>query len=213
MKLYTFPVSYSGRKVLAVVDHLGLGVSIERLDGQAGDHRKPAYLALNPNGLAPTLVDGSFVLWESNAIMQYLADKAGSDALFPRDPRKRADIVRWQCWELAHFNKAFGAIAFETVAKPDLGLGPTDEGLVTRAQRDLSRFAPVLENHLAARRHMVGDGITIADYSVAALEGYRNAIPFDWSPFPKIGAYFDRMHEQWPQAAQPAGLGREIRVA
>ncbi|SED86615.1 glutathione S-transferase [Rhizobiales bacterium GAS191] len=213
MKLYTFPASYSGRKVLAVVDHLALDVSIERLDGQAGDHRKPAYLALNPNGLAPTLVDGSFVLWESNAIMQYLADKAGSDALFPRDPRKRADIVRWQCWELAHFNKAFGAIAFETVAKPALGFGPTDEALVARAQRDLSRFAPVLESHLAARRHMVGEAVTIADYSVAALEGYRNAIAFDWSPFPNIGAYFNRMHERWPLPTQSAELRQDIKAA
>jgi len=213
MKLYTFRASPAGRKVLAVVDHLGLEVGIERLDGQAGDHRKPAYLALNPNGLAPTLVDGPFVLWESNAIMQYLADKAGSDALFPRDSRKRADIVRWQCWELAHFNKAFGALAFETVAKPALDFGPADEDLVAWAMRDLSRFAPVLETHLASRRHMVGDSITIADYSVAALEGYRNAVPFDWSAFPNIGAYLDRMHEQWPSGARPAELGREIRAA
>ena len=104
MILHTFVGSPNSRKVEAVIDHLGLEVEIVRHDFRGG-LRSPDYLALNPNAKVPTLVDGTFVLWESNAIMQYLADKVGSDSLFPRDPRTRADIVRWQCWELVHFNQ------------------------------------------------------------------------------------------------------------
>src|SRR5262249_9043702 len=85
-------------------------IRVEYHDFVAGDLRTADYVALNPNGMVPLLVDGAFRLWESNAIMQYLADKAGSDALFPRDPQKRADVVRWQFWEVAHFNKAFGLL-------------------------------------------------------------------------------------------------------
>jgi len=89
--------------------------------------------------MVPLLVDGAFRLWESNAIMQYLADKTGSDALFPRDPKKRADVVRWQFWEVAHFNKAFGLLAFETVAKPKLKLGATNDSLVEMVRGPISR--------------------------------------------------------------------------
>jgi glutathione S-transferase len=193
MELHTAGGSPNSRKVEAVIDHLGLPVTIVRHD--FAELRRPEYLALNPNGMVPTLVDGAFTLWEANAIMQYLADKAGSDELFPRDSQKRADVVRWQCWELTHFNKAFGTLAFEIVAKPRLNIGPTDEALVRIAQADLARFAPVLEGHLAGRAFMVGEGITIADYAMIPLEGYRGAVPFDWAPFPSINSYFDRMRQ------------------
>ena len=121
MRLHTFVGSPNGRKVEAVINHLDLTVEIDYRDIFEGGLGAPDYLALNPNAMAPTLVDGSFVLWESTAIMQYLADKVGGEALFPRDPRRRADIVRWQCWELAHFNRAFGTIVLEVLVNPNLG--------------------------------------------------------------------------------------------
>lgn len=216
MKLLTFIGSPNGRKVEAVINHLGIAVEIEHLDFFGGALRTPEYLAINPNGMVPTLVDGDFVLWESNAIMQYLADEAGDDALFPRDPRQRADVARWQCWELAHFNRAFGTIAFEAVAKPKYGLGPTNQALVDMAQTDLARFAPVLERHLASRAVLVGTGLTIADYSMIKLEAYQEALPFDWAPFPGINAYFARLRkiDHWVKtAASPAAVGRKPQAA
>jgi len=203
MKLHKFVGSPSARKVEAVIAHLAIAVEIVDHDLLGGALRAPDYLALNPNAMVPALEDGAFVLWESNAIMQYLADRAGSDALSPREARARADVVRWQFWEQAHFNRAFGTLAFETVAKPKLGLGATDAALVATAQADLARFAPVLERHLAGRATLVGDGITIADYAMSPFESYQNAIPFDWAPYPRIGAYFERMrrHEPWARTA------------
>jgi glutathione S-transferase len=217
MKLHTFVGSPHSHKAEAVVSHLGLEIEVEYHDLVGGDLRTSDYVALNPNGMVPVLVDGAFALWESNAIMQYLADKAASDALFPRDPQTRADIVRWQFWELAHFNKAFGLLAFETVAKPKLDLGPTNGSLVETARADLARFAPVLERHLAGRRHIVGDSITIADYSMIPFESYRPAVPFDWSPYPNVNGYFDRMREadHWVRTApaSPASIGRRPKAA
>ncbi len=214
MELHTFKGSPNSRKVEAVIDHLGLEAAIVVHDFAGGDLRRPNYLALNPNGKVPTLVDGDFVLWEANAIMQYLADKAGSDALFPRDPWSRADIVRWQCWEQAHFNRAFGALAFETVAKRLLDFGPADASLVAQAEADLARFAPVLEAHLASRDTMVGPGITIADYAMSTFEGYRDAVPFDWSAYPAINRAFDRMGQLGPWArTEPAHAASIARAA
>ena len=220
MKLHTFVGSPNSHKVEAVVSHLGLERSIQHQyhDLFAGDLRQPDYLALNPNGKVPVLEDGGFVLTESNAIMQYLADKASDGSLFPRDPQRRADVVRWQCWELAHFNQAFGSLVIETVVKPRFNRrGPTNPALVEAALADLARFATVLDRHLSGRDFMVGGGITLADYSVVALEAYQPSVPFDWSPYPHLNAHFDRMRgvEHWRRTAPPGPelQGRKPKVA
>jgi len=206
MKLYTVVGSPNSRKVEAVVNHLGLTIEREYLDFFAGELRQPAYLAINPNGMVPALVDGALTLWETTAIMQYLADKAGADALFPRDPVKRAEVVRWQAWDLAHYNRAFGVLSFETVAKPSFGLGPTNHALVDVMKQNLARFAPVLDAHMKGRSYVVGDDVTLADYSLIHLEGFKEAVPFDWSPFPHLNAYYERMrrNEHWAKTAPPS---------
>ena len=200
MKLHTVAGSPNGRKVEAVIDHLGL--KVETVYHKFPELGSPDYLALNANGKVPALVDGAFTLWESNAIMQYLAEKTGS-SLLPRDPQGRADVLRWQLWEAIHFNQAFGTLAFETGPKQRLGMGPADAGLVATAKADLSRFAPVLERHIAGRQYLVGDAMTLADYAVITFESYRAKVPFDWSAYPAINAYFDRMGkaESWVRTA------------
>jgi glutathione S-transferase len=195
MKLHNVPGSPNGRKVLAVIHHLDLPVEVEHHNLFNGDLRKADYLAVNPNAKVPALTDGDFRLWESSAIMQYLADKAGDESLLPRDARGRADMTRWQFWETTHFNRAFGTLAFETIAKPRSGAGEPDARAVEDACRELARYAPVLDAHLDGRRYLVGDRLTLADYSVASLEPYQKLVPFDFSPFRHIDAYFERMRQ------------------
>ena len=122
-------------------------------DFAGGGLRRPEYLALNPNGMVPTLVDGAFILWELNAIMQYLADKAGNDALFPRDPagpRRRACAGSAGSWRISTAPSA------RSPSKPSpsraLNFGPADASLVADGAGGSRRFAPVLEGHLAGRR-------------------------------------------------------------
>ena len=217
MKLHAVVGSPNARKIQAVINHLGLQVETEYYDFFTGDLRAPGYLAINPNGMVPALTDGAFTLWESNAIMQYLADKAGSDELFPRDPQKRADVVRWQCWELCHFNKAFGTLSFELLAKPAFNLGTPNQALVEASLGSLQRFAPVLERHLTENAYLVGDAVTIADYSMIHLENFKEAIGFDWSPFPHLNGYFQRMRQldHWActAPASPSEIGRKPKAA
>jgi glutathione S-transferase len=104
MKLYGFPPSPDTWKVRAVAAHLEIPLDFEFVDLTKGQSHTPEYLALNPNGRTPTLVDGDLRLWESTAIMQYLASqKPGS--LWPDDARAHGDITRWQSWQLAHWSK------------------------------------------------------------------------------------------------------------
>ncbi|GAA3915798.1 glutathione S-transferase family protein [Litoribacillus peritrichatus] len=213
MKLYVIAGSPNSRKVLAVVKHLGIEVDIEYLDLFEGDHKQPAYTALNPNGMVPTLVDGNLKLWESNAIMQYLADKSEDDALFPEDLTRRADVVRWQLWELAHFNQAFGTLAFESVAKPNFMGQEGNEAVIAWAKDNLNRFASILNQYMEGRDYLVGNEITIADYSMIHVEFFKEMVPFDWSPFPHLNAYFERMRKSthWVATApaSPDLIGRK----
>jgi len=149
--------------------------------------------------------------------MQYLADRSDDTTLFPSDLRRRAEVVRWQFWGNIHFNRAFGTLAFETVAKPALNIGSTNELAVAAALKDLAQFAPVLNGHLKGREFLVGKAITLADYSVSRHEDFQAKIPFDWSPFPEINAYFERMRrvEAWARTAPASydAIGRKPAAA
>lgn len=199
MKLYAIVGSPNSRKVLSVVHHLGLDIEVEYLDLFQGQHKTPEYLAINPNGMVPALVDGDLKLWESNAIIQYLADKAGDESLFPSEPKQRANVVRWLCWELAHFNHAFGTLAFEAIAKPGFMNQPSNEAVMSWAQDNLARFAPVLEKQLEQQPeghdYVTGKFVTLADYAMIHVDFFKDSVPFDWTPFPNTNAYFDRMRQ------------------
>src|SRR5690606_6560421 len=146
---------------------LGLSLEEKPLDFGKGAHRNPEYLAINPNGAVPTLVDGDFVLTESRAIMQYLASKKPEAGLVPRDEATRADVTRWQFWDAAHFSPALGTITFEKVIKPMMGGEPAPRK-IEEALVNFRRFAAVLDKHLAGRSFVVGTALTVADLTLAA---------------------------------------------
>jgi glutathione S-transferase len=205
MKLYWFD-TVNPRKACAVAKYLQSPVEFVHVDLGRGEHRTPGYLKLNPNGKVPTLVDGTRTLWEANAIMCHLAARADSD-LWPQDDRQ-VDVIRWLCWDLAHFYKWGGMLYFEHIIKPRFGLGDADPDEVKRAGREWRRFAATLDDHLHDRRWLVGNGITIADFAVASLLPYaeRACIPLD--EFPNVRRWHDRLNEleAWrdPYPAMPA---------
>lgn len=184
MKLYGFPPSPNTRKVQAVAVHLGLPLEFEFVDITKGGSRTPQFLALNPAGRTPLLVDGDFKLWESNAIMQYLASRK-KNTLWPEDDRARADIARWQFWQVAHWHEGCGGFLWENLVKKLLLGAETDPAALKRAEEAFHRDAPVLDGHLATRQYLVNDTLTLADFAVGSylhfavpaqlpLERYRN---------------------------------------
>ena len=99
LQVYLDPITVNCRKVLAGLDLLGTPFEINHVDYFAGAHKKPEFLAINPNGALPAAMDGDFALSESNAILQYAADLAGSNKHYPSDLKSRADVNRWLLWE------------------------------------------------------------------------------------------------------------------
>ena len=193
MKLYGFPPSPNTWKVRAVAAHLGVPLELEFVDLTKGQSHTPAYLAINPTGRTPTLVDGDLKLWESTAIMQYLASQK-PNALWPDDARSRADIVRWQSWQLAHFSKeGCEPLLFQRLVKQILNLGAPDEAIVAKGLECFNRDAAVLEAHLAKQPYLGGKDVTLADFSVAAPLFYAERANLPLAPYAHVKDWFGRV--------------------
>jgi glutathione S-transferase len=206
MKLYYHPYSLNSRRAMAVIHHLGLNIELETVDVFRGEHKSAEYLRINPNGMVPTLRDGSFLLWESNAIMQYLCDKKGETTLWPRDPQLRADVTRWQFWQIAHFNVAIETLNFEKIFKGLIGIpGGPDMKVVREAEQKLTRFAMVLNNHLEGREYLAGDTWTLADFAVGSSLTFARELELPLQNFKRVAAWNERLSglEAWKKSAPP----------
>src|SRR5438270_8809535 len=104
MKLHSAGFSPSGKRVRICAAELGMTLDEVPLDFTKGENRAPEYLAKDPMGKWPTLTDGSFALWESGAIMWYLATKKGDQSLVPQDPQAEADALRWLFFCASHID-------------------------------------------------------------------------------------------------------------
>lgn len=190
MKLYDFPFSSNCRKVRAVCYELGLPIEIVPVDLRKGEQRDAAFLALNPNGRVPVLVDDDFVLWESNAILGYLATKRGS--LLPTEPRARADVDRFLYFQAAHVAPAVGKVAFELVAKKLSGRGAPDLAVVDVGRAEFAAVSRVFDSVLGDREVVAGE-LSIADFALAASYSLALDVKLDTAPFPRVDAWLKRM--------------------
>jgi glutathione S-transferase len=145
-----------------------LGVAFERIDAgmQFGRNTDSDYLAMNPNGRVPTLVDGDYVLWESNSIMRYLALVHGKDAaLYPADPRTRAAMERWLDWTLSTLQPVERPLFWGLVRTP---LAQRDMATMQTAADTAAVQWRIIDAHLAGRGMLEGETLTLADIAVGA---------------------------------------------
>ena len=195
MKLYMNAMSPNVRRVRLTAAVLGMDLEEKKLDFTKGEHKNPEYLALNPNGAVPTLVDGDFVLTESRAIMQYLASKKPESGLLPRDEKARADVVRWQFWDASHFAPHLSTLAFEKMLKAMMGMGDPDQRKVDDALGNFRRFAAVLNKRLEGKKYVLGDALTIADLTLASSLMYARQADAPLGELPNIQAWFSRISD------------------
>jgi len=193
MKLYYNPLSPNVRRARLTVAVLGIEVEEKLVDFSKGEHKSPEYLALNPNGAVPTLVDGDFVLTESRAIMQYLASKKPESGLLPKDEKSRADVSRWQFWDAAHFSPQLASLAFEKFIKAMLGMGEPDASKIQEALTNFRRFAAVLNQRLQGKSFVVGNTLTVADLTLGSSLMYSAQTEVPLAEFPNIQAWFSQI--------------------
>ena len=193
MKLYAFPASPNTWMVRAVAAHLGISLELEFVDLTKGQSRTPDYLAVNPTGRTPALVDGDFKLGESCAIMQYIASRK-PNTLWPDNARARADIMRWQSWHLAHWgSQACQPLLYENLVKKLLNMGPPDAAAVAKANECFRAEATMLDAHLAKQPYLVGKNITLADFSVASPLFYADRASIPLASYPRVQEWFGRV--------------------
>jgi len=194
MKLYLFPPSPRVLGIVALKNHLALGCEVQSIDLGRGDQLTPQYVALNPNKKMPTLEDDGFVLWESNAILFYMAAKRPDGELWPSDLRGQAEVLRWLAWESAHWDaESWGMVVFEKASKAVLGLGAPDPAFIARGEQNFARFAAVLNDSLKGKTWLVGERLTIADFSIAGFVPLAERMALPVEKFPQILRWYKRL--------------------
>jgi glutathione S-transferase len=171
MRLYQHPFSFNARRAVLTALQLGAPVELVQVDLAKGENLTPEFLRMNPNHKVPVLEDGDFHLWESYAIMQYLAERTAGQTLYPADVRARADVNRWLFWCSQHFSPACAILNWENAVKGMIGLGGPDPAEVQRGEQLFAPLAAILDAHLASRSWICGPGLTLADFAIAAPLG------------------------------------------
>jgi glutathione S-transferase len=192
------------RRVLALAKHLGIDAEFIEIDLMGGGLKAPGFAALNPNMKAPALVDGDVVLWESSAIMTYLCNKVGSSMWPSHNPAEQVEVLRWLSWNDCHWSPAVSPFYFEHVVKTTFGMGPPDTESLKKAVGDLTRYAKVLDGHLAGRTYAACGRLTIADFQLASMatDWRESEMPFE--SFPNIVRWIDNLmnipawSDPWP---------------
>ena len=196
IKIYGDPGSGSLRRVTSAAAVMGIAIERVNVDLFNGESHTPAFLALNPHGLSPVMVDGDVVLYEASAINFYLAEKAGSD-LLGATSRERYEVLQWMFWSGEQW-RVFATLTFDERIGKRFMNQPEDESIVQLAFAKIRAAAAVLDAHLADRRFIVSDRLTLADIDIAApfSQSERTKVPF--SEFPNLVAWQQRLLETVP---------------
>jgi glutathione S-transferase len=175
--------------------HLGVPLDLVVVNLAKGEQHAPEFLALNPNHRVPVLEDDGFVLWESYAIQQYLADRTPGQTLYPVDAKARADVSRWMYWCSQSLMPGAGTLNWERVYKGMSGQGPADPIEEARAESSLRIAGQILDRHLASRNWMCGEALSLADYAIAAplADQHRSRYPLD--DFANLQRWFRQMQK------------------
>jgi glutathione S-transferase len=190
--LYQSQFSPNSKRARVVAAELGIKLDVRNLDFMKGENKTPEYLAKNPMGKVPTLVDGDVTLWESPAILVYLAQKHGK--LIAKDARGLAEQIKWITWNASHFEPATLTIAFERVFKPMMGKEP-NQAKIDGHLRDLERYAPVFDKHLAGRT-WISDEFSIADIALGTAVETGLSGQIDFAQREHITRWYGRVRER-----------------
>lgn len=179
--------SINVQKVVWCCDETALAYDRADVGGKFGGNDTPQYLAMNPNGLVPVIDDDGFILYESNAIVRYLAGKHSPGKLWPEDLRQRADADRWMDWQATSFTPAMWGAFWHLIRKSP---AERDAALIESSREKSDKCAAILDRHLADRTWLTGERFTAADIVVGcAVHRWLN-LPLERAPRPNLERYY-----------------------
>lgn len=187
LRLYSWPQS-SASGARWALEELGLSYEYVKLDNAKREHRTPEYLAINPNGKVPTLVDGDAVIWESNSILRYICNKQGGHALYPSDPVARSQVERWMDWQLASLNNPYLGI-FKETKKPAAERGAS---WATDA-KELKTQLDILEAGMGGQPWLAGQAMSLADICLGPIVHRCLDFPVELPGLASLRAWRDKV--------------------
>ena len=190
--------SINVQKVVWCADELGLAYERVDVGGKFGGNKTPEYLAMNPNGLVPVIEEDGFVLYESNAIVRYLAARDSPGKLWPDDLRKRADADRWMEWQSTSFTPAMRDIFWQLIRTPE---AERNLALVEKSRAETERMAAIVDAHLAKHRFMTDHGFTTADIVIGCAAHRWLNMPVKREPRPNLERWYGEIKSR-PGARQ-----------
>lgn len=194
LKILGKDTSINVRKVLWTCAELGL--RFEREDWGSGyrDTQVPEFLALNPNAMVPVLVDGGFVLWESNAICRYLARRAAAAELLPAEPAACALVEQWMDWQATELNNSW-RYAFMALVRGSSA--HTDKDAIAASVANWNRHMEIVDRQLSASGGFIaGEQFTLADVVLGLSVNRWAMTPMLRPRLDAVQAYYDRLAER-----------------
>lgn len=189
MKLYGHPYSNAARRVQMFCEECGIPYTYQTVDLTKREQYTPEYLALNPNGKVPVIDDDGHAVWESQAIMRYLADKHKAHAWYPSELRARIQVEQWLDWNQTRLGVECGKIMFHTHFAGD----KSKPEVIEDAKRWLAKILPVMDGALAKRKYLCGDQPTLADLAAVTNIAYLEMCKYDLGAYPAITKWYGRM--------------------
>jgi len=193
LKIWGRTTSSNVQKVLWCCTELGLEYERVDLGGPFGGNQDSEYLALNPNGLVPTVKDGDLVMWESNTICRYLCMTRNGERLYPNDPAARTHVERWMDWQLSSVGLPMGALLFGLIrTRPE----NRDHAAVEAARRKALAAWTIADDALAEQDYLAGDELTLAEITLGTLVYRWHAFSIERPHLKNLKAWYERMRQR-----------------
>ncbi len=194
LKIYGSDLSSPANKVRFVANSLGLKYEYVKVNLREGEHMKPEYKKVHPANKIPAIDDDGFNLFESNAIIRYLADKNKSP-LYPKDSKARAIVEQWLDFGSMHVGLALSKVVYNRLFAPMRGV-PVDENSLKEGISFLERFLPVVDEQLSKQKYLAGDEMTLADINLLALLDPAEAANIDLSKYKNVAKWRSALRKQ-----------------
>lgn len=190
IKIWGRKDSTNVQKVLWCCDELEIAYERVDIGGPFGGNKEKPYLDLNPNGVIPTIEDGSVVLWESNSVVRYLVDKYGAGKLLPGTAEARGDANRWMDWQLTTAGPAIQPVYGAYVRRPN---EQRDPAALEKALQDAIKTYRILDNHLVARSFVAGESFSMGDIPIGVFVQRWFSLPIQLPELTHMTGWYKRL--------------------
>ena len=185
--------SINVQRALWAADECGLTYDRRDVGGAFGGNDQDWYLAMNPNGVVPTIDDDGYVLWESNSIVRYFAAAYGAPGFWPADPKARGAGERWMDWQLAVLAPSHRVLYYQLIRTPE---DKRDPAAIARSRDMMATAMQLFDQGIPDSTYLGGERFTVADIALAIFVHRWFALPIFREPFPKAQRWYHAIAER-----------------